>query len=124
VKDCAAYLRLLQEKLVLAEKKVSEVMAMYKCKLRETSALEEKNSFVESELKMCQDKLRRYEVEMKFNQQCYGQSIQMLSQCHKSGSGRIKVLVFEFIFLGKECKLTIIQCPPAPWKKDKSPLIF
>merc|ERR1712098_706024 len=46
---------------------------------------EEKNSFVESELKMCQDKLRRCEVEMKFNQQCYGQSIQMLSQCHKSG---------------------------------------
>ena len=82
--------RVLQEKLVFAEKKVCEVLAMYKCKLKQTSDMEERNRFLESELKMSQDKLRSYEVELKFNKQCYRQSIQMLSQCPKLGSGRIK----------------------------------
>ena len=85
--------RVLQEKLVLAEKKFCEVLAMYKCKLKETSDMEERNRFLESELKMCQDKLRSYEVELKFNKQCFGQPIQMSSQCPKLGSGRIKQML-------------------------------
>ena len=55
--------------------------------------MEERNRFLESELKMCQDKLRSYEVELKVNKQCFGQPIQMSSQCPKLGSGRIKQML-------------------------------